>query len=122
MHFQQTDIIVKGDEIRLEMLFKNLIENAIQYTDNKTKPIQISVNILKPNEKSKKIKINIIDQGIGINEKDLPYIFEPFYRIDFSRSKKTGGFGLGLYICKKIVDLHKGQISIKSKKNMGTDI
>jgi signal transduction histidine kinase len=52
----------------------------------------------------------------------LKYIFEPFYRADPSRSKKTGGFGLGLSICKKIMDAHKGGIKIESKLNEGTTV
>ena len=66
--------------------------------------------------------ITIKDYGQGIPEEDLPYIFEPFYRVDKSRSKRTGGYGLGMSLCKKIIDRHQGKIQINSKVNQGTTV
>lgn len=62
----------------------------------------------------------IKDTGIGIPEKDLEKVFDRFYRVDKSRSKESGGIGLGLSICSEIVRLHGGRIEIKSKKEEGT--
>ena len=62
------------------------------------------------------------DNGIGIAAEALPHLFDPFYRADASRSRKTGGFGLGLSICKAIIDAHHGQIRIDSKPGKGTRV
>ena len=71
--------------------------------------------------KSDFIKIIVKDNGIGIPEESLDYIFERFYRVDKSRCRNTGGTGVGLTICKSIVDLHKGKIEVKSKLNEGSE-
>ena len=63
----------------------------------------------------------VIDNGIGIPKNDIPRIFERFYRVDKSRCRNTGGTGVGLTICKSIVDLHKGKIEVKSKLNEGSE-
>lgn len=66
--------------------------------------------------------IRIVDHGIGIPAEDQPYIFEPFYRADKSRTRKTGGYGLGLSMCKTIMEAHGGQIEISSTLNQGTTV
>ena len=66
--------------------------------------------------------IKIIDDGIGIPEKDLNRIFERFYRVDKSRTRELGGTGLGLSIAKEILDKNGGSIDIKSKVNEGTEV
>ena len=89
------------------------MDNALKYsTDNIT---------LDMCENNNEIIIKVSDKGIGIPGKDLEFIFEPFYRSDRSRSRRTGGFGLGLSICKKIVEAHKGAIFVKSIVNEGTE-
>ncbi|WP_338048355.1 ATP-binding protein [Paraliobacillus sediminis] len=64
----------------------------------------------------------IKDQGIGINEADIPYLYERFYRGDKSRDRKTGGIGIGLSIVKALVDAHDGEIKIESEINIGTTV
>ena len=66
--------------------------------------------------------VTVRDRGIGIPAEDLPYIFEPFYRADKSRTRKSGGFGLGLSMCKTIMDAHSGGIELSSELNRGTTV
>lgn len=108
-------IKIEGDKVALKQLFTNLIENALKYGG-------IKKNIyIKSYESGNKCVVEIKDEGLGISEKDLPLIFEPFYRADKSRTKSsTNGYGLGLAICKEIVKYHNGTIEVSSKPNMGT--
>ena len=71
---------------------------------------------------SKGVKLEVIDQGEGIAEEHLSQITEPFYRADSSRQRNTGGFGLGLYLCRLIAQAHGGELSISSKLGEGTHI
>ena len=104
---------IKADPFKLEQMFINLIENAIKYTEEGE--IKISLK-----REGKKIRIDIKDTGIGISQKHLPRIFERFYTVDKSRSRKLGGTGLGLSIVKHIVLLHNGTIDVKSTPGKGT--
>jgi signal transduction histidine kinase len=100
------------DSEKIDIVFRNLLDNALKYS---TGEVKVSID-----EQLGDAWITFTDKGQGIKEEDLNYIFEPFYRSDPSRSRKTGGFGLGLSICKKIIDAHKGEIKIDSKLNEGT--
>lgn len=100
---------------KIEELFLILFDNAIKYSP---KSSQIKFIALKTR---KNIIFKIIDQGIGISEKDLPHIFDRFYRADNARTKNgTSGYGLGLSIAKKIVESHGGKLEVSSKINNGT--
>jgi signal transduction histidine kinase len=68
------------------------------------------------------IKVAVIDEGIGIDEADLDHVFDPFFRSDRSRSRATGGAGLGLALAKRIVDLHEGKIWLRSEPDVGTQV
>ncbi len=105
------------DKPRVKMVFKNIIENAVKFSKPDSKPIEIGASI-----RDKRIVITFRDDGIGIAEQELPYLFEPFYRVDRSRSKQSGGYGLGLSLCKKIMDAHRGDISITSEVGQGTAV
>lgn len=108
-------ILIHGNVISLTELFVILIDNAIKYSPSKS--------VLKINMKKSDgfVLVEIKDEGIGIDKKDLPYIFDRFYRSDVSRTKqKISGYGLGLSIAKKIMDLHKGAISVKSELGKGS--
>jgi len=98
---------VKGIEDRLQELFVILIDNAIKYSPKK------STVEIKSKQSGNKVEILVIDHGRGISEKDLPHIFDRFYRSDESRSES--GYGLGLSIGKKIVESHNGEIEATSE-------
>jgi len=107
---------VFGDKALLLELFTNLIDNAVKYNVSHGE-----INILFKEEKDF-VVTEIRDTGIGIPEKDLDKVFERFYRVDNVYSKEVGGLGLGLSICKEIVNLHGGKIEIKSRIGEGTTV
>jgi two-component system sensor histidine kinase CiaH len=107
------EAIVYGQKGRLVELFVILLDNAIKYSSEKTAIVIQSETVRG------KTKINIADNGIGISEKDLPHIFDRFYRADTSRSQ-TEGFGLGLSIAKRIAEAHNGAIHVTSELGKGT--
>jgi signal transduction histidine kinase len=117
LHDIPEKLLVQGDSERLHMVFKNIISNALKYSNTQSKPVQISARKTEDH-----IILEIRDFGMGIPENELPYIFEPFYRVDKSRTKKTGGYGLGLNLSRKIMDAHGGIIEISSKINIGTSV
>lgn len=109
------DVKIKGDYQSLVELILIILDNAIKYSHPRSK-IYLSLEQVK-NQAVVKIK----DEGIGIKDSQLPYIFDRFYRGDTSRSKiKTTGYGLGLSIAKRIVDLHHGFIKVKSEFGKGS--
>lgn len=105
---------VDGDRDRLMQVFYNLILNALNYSNPKSK---IEIKWQKLDES---IEIVIVDEGIGIPEKDIPYIFDRFYRVESSRDRIRGGSGIGLTIVKRVIDAHKGMIKVTSTENVGT--
>jgi two-component system phosphate regulon sensor histidine kinase PhoR len=105
---------VKADQGRLEQVIVNLLENAIKYTpDNGT--IRLFTE-----DSGECIRVSVADTGIGIPFKDLPRIFERFYRVDEARTREQGGTGLGLAIVKHIVQLHGGTVSVTSETGKGS--
>lgn len=105
--------VIKADTFKLEQMFINLIDNAIKYTDRGE--IRVSLG-----QRDMQIIIEIEDTGLGIPREHLEHVFEEFYVVDKSRSKKLGGTGLGLTIVKDIVLLHRGNISVESVVGKGT--
>ena len=105
---------VMGDQRRLHQVIFNLVSNAVKYS-TEGRSIQIRVK----QEKHKAVLI-VEDQGIGMSEEELPLIFERFYRTDLSRSRKTGGAGIGLAIVKAIVQAHQGTVTVTSKVGCGS--
>ncbi len=103
-----------GDKDRIEQVLINIISNAVKYTPDGGK-IDISAE-----NSGDFVKITVRDNGIGIPEKDIPRLFERFYRVDKARSREGGGTGLGLAIAKEIVEFHGGNISVSSKYGSGT--
>ena len=103
------------DKDKISQVIVNLLSNAIRYTNDGG---SIYIRLYKDNNN---IKINFKDSGIGIPKGNLNYIFERFYRVDESRSKDTGGIGVGLTIVKSIIDLHQGKIDVRSEINEGSE-
>ena len=106
--------MLKADVALIERMCINIIENAIKYTKERGKvSIQIQQNI-------QNIVFIVEDNGIGIPESELPYIFDRFYRVDKARARETGGSGLGLSIVKSILRLHNGEVYVESEPDRGT--
>ena len=103
-----------GDPGKLQQVFYNVIDNAIKYTPRGG---SVNIEVLRAGRRA---AIRVSDTGVGIPEKDLPHIFERFYRVDKARSRETGGTGLGLSIVKQIVLLHNGTIEATSTVGQGT--
>ncbi len=111
---KDAEIWILGDAYRLKQMFYNLIENAIKYS-NEGGTVEISMNT-----NGKFAGVSIRDEGVGIAQEDIPYIFDRFYRVDKSRSREAGGTGLGLSICKWIAEAHQGKITVESTLGVGT--
>ncbi|MDP3142990.1 MAG: ATP-binding protein [Candidatus Omnitrophota bacterium] len=108
------DLSVEVDKEKIEQVFTNLVDNAIKF--NKEKGfIRIQSQV-----SDGKLKITIEDSGIGIPAKDIPRIFERFYRVDKARSRELGGTGLGLSIVKHIIESHGGQAGVESTEGIGS--
>ncbi len=107
------EVAVLGDKARLQQLFTNLIDNAIKYTSEGS--IRVAV---EKNQEGAFVKIS--DTGIGIPKEEQEKIFKRFYRVDKSRSRETGGVGLGLSIADWIATSHHGRIEVDSEINQGS--
>ena len=108
---------IPADREKAGIALKNVIDNALKYSAKGLEPVEVSLT----REPGKALVI-IRDKGIGIPVEDQPYIFEPFYRADKSRTRKTGGFGLGLSMCNTIMAAHGGSIGLTSVVNQGTTV
>lgn len=114
---QLEQVKISGDKGKLQELLVILLENAIKYSPSKSK-IQLKTTLEKTKGQAR-VKISILDQGMGIAKEDLPHLFERFYRADKSRSQ-TEGFGLGLAIAQKIAHQHQGKIEVRSQEGQGS--
>ncbi len=109
-------ILVSADKERIVQVLTNLLVNSINYGRDKG-TTEVSINDLT----EEKLIIRVTDNGEGISEEHLPRLFERFYRVDISRSRKHGGSGLGLAIVKHIIDAHNENIYINSKPGIGSE-
>ena len=105
------------DATRTRLLARNLIDNALRYNPADANPIEVIVS-----RQGEKLLFSVHDHGPGIPEEHLDYVTEPFYRADPARSRATGGVGLGLYLCSRVVEAHGGKLQIHSEPGFGTRV
>jgi signal transduction histidine kinase len=106
---------MNADPVLLRRVIDNLLENAHKYTDKPDRPITLQAKV-----EGERAIIDVIDRGIGISEEDQKRLFEPFFRVDRSRARSTGGLGLGLLLARRIVEAHGGTLTMASVLNEGT--
>ena len=104
---------IEGDSGRLEQVLSNLVSNAIRYSPDGGL-VRISGAV-----RSEEVVVSVADEGIGIAVTEQPHIFEPFYRVEGSTSRRTSGAGLGLYLAKELVGVHGGRIWVESEPGEG---
>ncbi|HLY42851.1 MAG TPA: HAMP domain-containing sensor histidine kinase [Terracidiphilus sp.] len=107
------ELFIDIDREKIRTVMRNLLENARKFSLPDSRPVEVHVA-----EEDGMVRVQVRDDGPGIPAIDLPNLFEPFYRVDRSRSRKTGGYGLGLSICKRIMEAHGGGIAV-SNNNPG---
>ncbi len=114
IEYEKKNINLYCDKDKITQALVNILSNAIRYSN------EGSTIFIEEKLKDNKVIISIEDQGIGISEEDLKYVFERFYRADKSRTRATGGTGIGLTIVKSIVSSHGGEVKLESKLGEGS--
>lgn len=114
LNVAESELMVDIDAEKVRTVFRNLLENAAKYARPESRPVEITVESV-PGQ----ILIRVTDDGPGIPATEAESIFEPFFRVDRSRSKNTGGYGLGLSICKRIMQAHGGNIRLDASRRPG---
>ncbi len=110
-------LVLRADPARLRTVLGNVAENALKYSRGSRKPVEMELR----REEGRAV-VEIRDHGVGVPEAEQEKVFEPFYRVDQSRAKKTGGYGLGLSLCREIMRAHGGEISLRSRPGQGTTV
>lgn len=108
-------LVLNSDKRRIKQILMNLVSNAIKFTD------QGIVKIDMKSLNNKDLEVIVSDSGIGIKKEDMELLFKPFQQVDMSSTKKHEGTGLGLHLCKKLIDLLHGDISVKSQFGEGSE-
>lgn len=108
-----SNLMLYADKDKFYHILSNLLSNSIKSSDK-------GIIRIFTNKSPYKLEIMIQDEGVGIKQDEIPYIFDRYYRVDESRSRQTGGSGLGLAIVKAYVQVHKGQVEVNSELNKGT--
>ena len=108
------EILLDLDADGVRTVLRNLLGNAVKYSLPDSRPVEVSAR-----REGEVLVVRVVDDGSGIPEADLAHVFEPFFRVDRSRSRKTGGYGLGLSICKRIVEAHGGRIEAANNPGRG---
>jgi signal transduction histidine kinase len=111
------ELSLELDPHQIKTVIENVLNNAFKYCEPESDPVKISLE-----RRTSDVIVRIEDNGIGIPPEELTHIFEPFYRVDKSRSKDTGGYGLGLSLCKTIMKAHEGKIEVQSRLKEGTTV
>jgi len=109
----EPDIEIRCDRQKLERIIANLVDNAVKYTDQGKVMIGLTGN-------DQVVQFYVRDTGPGIPAEDIPHLFQKFYRVDNSATRTIGGTGLGLFICRKIVELYQGRIWVESELDKGS--
>jgi signal transduction histidine kinase len=113
-NYDKNELFLNIDPFEMEIALHNILHNAIRYSSGNS---SISIAI---NENNDKIEMVFLDKGMGISEDDLPHIFEPFFVVNTYDDEKNKCIGLGLKICKTILEKHEGILEVKSVLNQGT--
>ena len=107
-------VYIECDKPKIFQALYNIVNNAIKYSSEGE---SVDIDFLR---NGNNIEISVTDHGVGMTDDQLPLIFERFYRVDKDRARETGGSGLGLHIVRRIALLHKGNITVESKKGEGS--
>lgn len=110
--------VLKGDPNRLRQIINNLISNAVKFTNNGG--IRFDVELLSLTKHVAEIKFSVSDTGIGISDENINRLFQKFSQVDGSKTRVYGGTGLGLALCKQLIEIMNGDIGVKSKKDLGS--
>jgi signal transduction histidine kinase len=108
-------IDVDADARMIAIVIRNLVDNAVTHSLRDSGPVTVQVS-----RQGDEVEVSVSDDGPGIPDAEAAHIFEPFYRVDRSRSRRTGGYGLGLSICKRVVASHGGRINVTARRPRGT--
>ena len=108
------------DPMRIKLLVRNLLQNAVKFSANAAAPPSVTLRLAADSDSE--CVLTVTDRGVGIDKQHIPQLTEPFYRADPSRQRKTGGYGLGLYLCRMIVEAHNGRLRVTSEPGKGSAI
>ncbi len=108
------ELRLRIDPAKVHTVIRNVLENASKYSLSDSGPVRVSIDA-----GDSSVVVRVEDDGPGIPEKDLERLFEPFFRVDPSRSRRTGGYGLGLSLCKRIMEAHGGSIVASNRPGRG---
>jgi two-component system sensor histidine kinase VicK len=109
------DLWVLGDEGQILAIMNELLDNAVKYS-----PVGGNIRVEIGEQGEKSLIISVSDEGCGIPLQDLTQIFQKFYRVEDGRLRRIGGYGLGLYMARKLVEAHGGKIWVESKEGHGS--
>lgn len=112
-----SSLSVNLDEVRIRLLVKNLIDNACRYSAGGGKSVEVKLAT-----DNASLVLSVSDDGPGVDADELMHLTEPFYRADTARQRKTGGYGLGLYLCRLIVEAHAGSMTFQSQPERGLTV
>ncbi len=111
----QEPVMAMVDPQKMTIALNTLLDNAIKYSAPDGPSVEVSLRV-----RGDEVSISITDHGIGIPEESISHLFDPFYRVDESRTRDTGGYGLGLYLCQTIIKAHRAHIEVESTLGVGT--
>ncbi len=111
-------LVLDLDADKMRMAIRNLVENGVKYSLPDSRPVEVSVEVSVA-AAGERVVVRVTDDGPGVPDDEIASVFEPFFRVDRSRSKKTGGYGLGLSIARRIVEAHGGSLTLSNNPGRG---